>query len=107
MMRVLEKYPAARWYQYEPVHRDNSRRGSGLAFGKYFDIQYRLEDADVVVSLDSDFLTTEPGKLRYARAFAARRKAAPGSSIMNRLYVVESSPSITGAVADHRFPVQS
>ena len=26
---------------------------------------------------------------------------------MNRLYVIESGPTITGALADHRFPVRS
>ena len=43
-----------------------------MAFGRYVDVQYRFDDADVIVSLDSDFLMWQPGKLRYARAFARR-----------------------------------
>jgi molybdopterin-containing oxidoreductase family iron-sulfur binding subunit len=78
-----------------------------MVFGRYTDIQYRLENADVIVSLDCDFLTTDPGKLRYAREFARRRRMAPGEMTMNRLYVFESTPTITGAMADHRFPMRS
>ena len=52
--------------------------------------------------LDADFLAWGHGMLTNARAFGRRRQ--PGNA-MNRLYVVESLPSLTGAMADHRFPV--
>jgi len=107
LQQLLRKFPKARWHQYEPINRDNARAGARLAFGRYVDTQYRFEDADVIVSLDSDFLTREPGKLLYARAFARRRKAAPGENTLNRLYVFESSPTITGVRADHRYRVKS
>ena len=105
--QLLAKYPAAVWHQYEPVHHDNSREGAKLAFGKVVDPQYRFEDADVILSLDSDFLSWQPGRLHYARKFAGRRKIAPGQKTMNRLYVVESGMTITGAVADQRYSVRS
>jgi len=107
MKQLLSAYPGSRWHQYEPVNRDNARAGARMTFGRYIDIQYQFEKADVIVSLDSDFLTTEPGKLRYAREFARRRKIAPGGTTMNRLYVAESMPTITGAMADHRFSMRS
>jgi len=107
MKQVLAAYPGARWHQYEPVNRDNARAGARMTFGRYVDVQYRFEKADVIASLDSDFLTTEPGKLRYAREFARRRKTSPGGTTMNRLFVAESMPTITGAMADHRFPMRS
>ena len=107
MNQVLAAYPGSRWHQYEPVNRDNVRAGARMTFGRYVDIQYQFDKADVIVSLDSDFLTTEPGKLRYAREFARRRKITPGGTTMNRLYVAESMPTITGAMADHRFPMRS
>lgn len=107
IQQLLATYPGCRWHQYEPVNRDNARAGARLAFGRYVDTQYRFEKADVILSLDSDFLTTEPAKLRYAREFARRRRIAPGEMTMNRLYVAESMPTITGAMADHRFPMRS
>jgi Fe-S-cluster-containing dehydrogenase component len=58
----------------------------------------------VIVSLDADFLYAGfPGMTRYARDFARHRN--PDAGEMSRLYVVESTPSSTGAKADHRLPV--
>src|SRR5262249_39480799 len=105
--QLLAKYPLSRWHQYEPVSHDNSRAGAKLAFGKFVDAQYRFENADVIVALDSDFLSTLPGNLNYTRKFAARRKIMPGEKAMNRLYVIESTMTITGAMADHRVSVRS
>jgi Fe-S-cluster-containing dehydrogenase component len=107
MNRLLAAYPGSRWHQYEPVNRDNARAGARMIFGRYVDIQYQFEKADVIVSLDSDFLTTEPGRLRYAREFTRRRRIVPGGAMMNRLYVAESMPTVTGAMADHRYPMRS
>src|SRR5262245_21426619 len=105
--RILAAFPGSKWHRYDPVNHDNWRAASRMAFGRYADIQYRFEKADVIVSLDSDFLTTEPGKLHYAREFTRRRRIAPGETTMNRLYVFESTPTITGAMADRRFPTRS
>src|SRR5262249_13947000 len=105
--QLVTRYPLLKWHQYEPVSHDNSRAGAKLAFGRFVDAQYRFEDADVIVALDSDFLSTLPGNLNYTRKFAERRKILPGEKTMNRLYVVESAMTITGAMADHRFPVRS
>ena len=65
-------------------------------------MRYDLEKADVIVSLDSDFLTSGPGHLPYARAFAARRRVRQGHAEMNRLYAVETTPLSAGTMADHR-----
>ncbi len=75
------------------------------AFGRPLSVRYDLSRAEVILSLDSDFLTSGPGSLHYARDFAARRRAEDGS--MNRLYMIESSPTNTGTLADHRLPVRA
>jgi MoCo/4Fe-4S cofactor protein with predicted Tat translocation signal len=99
---ILKKLPAAKWHQYEPCGRDNSREGAKLAFGKPVNTVYRMDQADVIVSLDADFVSSGPGHVRYAREFASRRIIDGTNQKLNRLYVVESMPSSTGAVADHR-----
>ncbi len=99
---LLIGFPSAKWHQYEPVNRDNAMEGARLAFGKPLNAIYKFENADVILSLDSDFLQCGPASVRYAREFAKRRKLEEGKREMNRLYVVESAMTNTGATADHR-----
>jgi molybdopterin-containing oxidoreductase family iron-sulfur binding subunit len=94
--------PEARWHQYEPCGRDNVRAGAKLAFGEYADTIYRFDQADVIVSLDADFLLGMPGSVRYARDLINRRRVVTNGGKMNRLYAVESTPGLVGAMADHR-----
>jgi Fe-S-cluster-containing dehydrogenase component len=70
------------------------------------DTRYHFENADVVVALDADFLGCGPGRVRYARDFVDQRRVRGGRTTMNRLYVVESTPTLTGAMADHRLLAQ-
>jgi MoCo/4Fe-4S cofactor protein with predicted Tat translocation signal len=100
----LKIYPEAKWHVYEPVNRDNVLEGAKLAFGQPVETRYDFEKADVIVSLDADFLYAGfPGNVRYIRDFAKRRD--PDGN-MNRLYVVESTMTSTGAKADHRVAVR-
>ncbi|MHB8303336.1 MAG: TAT-variant-translocated molybdopterin oxidoreductase [Acidobacteriaceae bacterium] len=97
------KYPQAKWFQYEAVNRDSARAASKQALGDYYDAQYKLDVADVILSLDADFLSgpQHPGFLKLAADYAQRRSLKPGVP-MNRLYSVESTPSTTGFKAEHR-----
>ena len=73
----LTAFPEAKWHQYEPCGRHSARAGAMAAFGKPLNTIYRFDRADVIVSLDADFLcSTMPGSLRYARDYSARRRAA-------------------------------
>jgi MoCo/4Fe-4S cofactor protein with predicted Tat translocation signal len=102
---LLKIYPQAKWHVYEPVNRDNALEGAKMAFGEPVETRYDFEKADVIVSLDADFLYAGfPGNVRYIRDFAKRRNP---DGKMNRLYVIESTPTTTGAKADHRLPVRA
>jgi MoCo/4Fe-4S cofactor protein with predicted Tat translocation signal len=106
MQQFQKAYPQAKWHFYEPVNRDNVYAGAQMAFGQPVETAYDLSKADVIVSLDADFLYGGfPGMTRYARDFANRRD--PDSGKMTRLYVIESTPSSTGAKADHRIGVKA
>ena len=100
--QVLARFPKARWHQYEPVNRDNSLAGAILAFGEPVDLKHNMREADVILSLDADFMSPGPGSLRHIREFASRRREGSTGGAMNRLYVVEPIPSNTGSMADHR-----
>src|SRR5579862_1836785 len=106
LRNLLKVYPQAKWHVYEPVNRDNVIEGAKMAFGQPVETRYDFSKADVIVSLDADFLYAGfPGNTKYIRDFAARRN--PDSGNMNRLYVIESNPTSTGAKADHRVPVRA
>ncbi|HKV64598.1 MAG TPA: TAT-variant-translocated molybdopterin oxidoreductase [Candidatus Acidoferrum sp.] len=104
---LLTLFPRAKWHQWEPAVGDGPREGAKLAFGSYLNTVYRPEKAEVILSLDSDFLGSGPGHIRYAREFSRRRKLNGPNDTMNRLYVVEPTPSVTGATADHRLPLRA
>ncbi len=105
-LRAFRKtYPQAKWHVWEPLNRDNVREGAKLAFAQPLETRYDFSKADVIVSLDADFLYAGfPGNVKYIRDFAARRN--PDGN-MNRLYMIESGVSSTGAKADHRWPVRA
>ena len=103
LRNFLKIYPQAKWHVYEPVNRDNVLEGAKLAFGQPVETRYDFSKGRRIVSLDADFLYAGfPGNVRYIRDFAKRRN--PDGN-MNRLYVIESTPSTTGAKADHRRPM--
>ncbi len=106
LRQLLAKFPRAKWHQYEPVNRDNAQAGGRLAFGNNVNTVYRFDNADVVLSLDADFLFAGPGNVRYARDFVGKRRVRQNKSEMNRLYVIEVTPSVTGSMADHRLALR-
>ena len=113
LQELLDKdhFPKAKWYQYEPAGRSTVLEGAKLAFGEGVNTIYDFKKADIVLSLDADFLLAGPGTLRYTHDYSTRRRVRtktkdketkPEDAKMNRLYVVECSMSNTGGVADHR-----
>ncbi|GAB4527432.1 MAG: TAT-variant-translocated molybdopterin oxidoreductase [Haliangiales bacterium] len=110
---LLQRYPQAKWYEYEPLNFDNERIGLSKAGmvpegATGLRAMPRLFKAKRVVTIDADIFGAHPAHLRFARDFTAARKVSDvGSSgqLGNRLYAIESSFSITGAKADNRLPL--
>jgi MoCo/4Fe-4S cofactor protein with predicted Tat translocation signal len=95
-------YPESQWTQWEPISRDPVRAGAKLAYGKPVDVIAKLDQVDVLLAIESDLLSTAPGNLRYTRDFASRRNPSRAAA-MSRIYAIESTPTLVGSVADHRF----
>ncbi len=120
LSRVINTTPGARWHVYEPLGRNNIARGTQLALRRQnneatsaareetFEPQYRFDRANVILSLDADFLSCGPAHVLCHQQFATRRRhrRADRERAMNRLYVIESTVTTTGAVADHRLAVK-
>ena len=104
LAELVQRLPEARLHRWDPLHRDRSHEGARLAFGQVLEPLARIEDAGAILSLDSRFLDDHPFRLNYARQFAAAR--TPRDGRMCRLYALESAPSLTGAMADHRYAMR-
>jgi MoCo/4Fe-4S cofactor protein with predicted Tat translocation signal len=102
-IRALQAgYPGAKWHQWDPLHNDAWTRASESVYGQALAPVYDFTQAEVVVSLGADFTSVGPGRLRYAKDFARKRRVRSAEDSMNRLWLVESTPSPTGTLADHR-----
>ena len=106
MQDVLKLYPGAKWYQWEATGHGR-RMGAQLAFGQYLNTTYKFDQADVVLSVDANFLANGPGGVRYARDFANKRVVRGGKNTQSRYYAVESTPTSTGAKSDHRLGLKA
>ncbi|MBT3251644.1 MAG: TAT-variant-translocated molybdopterin oxidoreductase [Candidatus Marinimicrobia bacterium] len=98
----LEKFPKATWAAYEPVSDENIYRGLEIATGQVYQPINHFDKADVILSIDSDFLYLESSDIVSSRRFADGRRVTTENDSMNRLYCVENSFSVTGGMADHR-----
>ena len=111
MKRLKEEFKksfaSAIWVEYDPVSDSNVLSGLKWALGGDYAPIYDYSKPKVVVSLDADFLNLEGDVAANTRQFAEGRRITNERSEMNRLYVVESNFSLTGATADHRLRARS
>jgi len=93
-------WPKAKLVQYDPAI-------AGTFLEKGLNFRFDLSQADVIVSLDADFLSgaSYPGFHKLVRDYAARRKQPENG--MNRLYAIESTPTTTGMKAEHRLGLRA
>jgi MoCo/4Fe-4S cofactor protein with predicted Tat translocation signal len=101
------RYPNVQWATYDAVSDESRLAGLRSATGRDVDLLLRFDRATVILALDADPLLTDPEMFRHARGFASGRRAGASGGTMNRLYAVEGTYSLTGAMADHRLRLQS
>ena len=101
---VLEdNFPNATWVEYRAEGSDHESVGMQMACGVPLRPVYAFDEATVIVSLDADFLgPTARNTVHDTRAFARGRRLQDREDSMSRLYVAESTYSVTGLMADHR-----
>jgi len=106
---LQQQYPQMKWVTWDPVNRSSVYVGAQMAFGQPIETRYNFANADVILTLDADFLFSGfPGMTQYSMDWANRRDPDNKQNTrgINRMYSVESTPSITGFKADHRLPVK-
>jgi Fe-S-cluster-containing dehydrogenase component len=105
LAEVLAQFPEAQWHQYDGLQ-TGTQAGAEQAFGRPVQTIYDFSQADIVLSLGADFLGPGPGQLAYNKTFSDRRRVRGADDTMNRLYVLEGSPTLTGSMADHRLALR-
>ncbi len=98
---LMGSLPDAKWHQWDPVF--GTVQGGSTGFSTIYD----FKSANVVVSLDEDFLGHGASQVRYSKDFGSRRRIGTPNDEQNRLYVAEPIPTITGAKAEHRLAVRA
>jgi len=105
LQRLARALPELRWHRHEPIDDDAARLAARRVLGDDLVLRPRLQEATRVLALDADFLFAAESRVPNALAFAAARSAwQRRDGRMLRLYAVESTPTLTGANADHRLP---
>ena len=102
--RVAAEFPKSKWVEFESLGQEAAIEGSKMAFGKAVRPVLHLDKAATVVSLDADLLGAHPAHIRYAADWSEKRRSADKGE-MNRVFIAETTFSITGTVADVRLPV--
>ena len=102
--QIAAELPNSRWIQYEPVNSDNAMAGARMAFGSAAQAVYHFDKAERILSLDADIFSGF--NVGYIKDYAAGKTWTADKKDINRLYVVETTSTLTGAKADHRIAVK-
>ncbi len=106
--RMSDRFSNLEWVTYSATGDDPVRQGMQQAFGRPLRPRYNLGEAEVILSLDSDFLDGRHRDfLHNTQSFAEGRRLESTEDDMSRLYSVESQYSTTGGSADHRLRLQA
>lgn len=87
---------------YEDLPSDPIVRAMEVVTGQKFVPSFRFDKADVVVSIDADFLGTWLRPAEFIKQFSKVRAVHEGQTNPVRLYSFESGYTTTGIAADHR-----
>ncbi|MCZ6674822.1 MAG: TAT-variant-translocated molybdopterin oxidoreductase [Verrucomicrobia bacterium] len=107
LKQLKAKLPKAIWAEYDAIDTSNPDKAAAKVLGKSVRAIYDFTKADRVLSLEADFLYSDPNHLVYTRDFSKARQVEDDHPSMNRLYAAESYYSITGGMADHRLRIAS
>jgi Fe-S-cluster-containing dehydrogenase component/anaerobic selenocysteine-containing dehydrogenase len=91
---------------WEPAAPHSGLSAMKALYGKALIPSLRFDHADVVLSLQSDFLGTDANAPLFIQDFAERRSISGPADLMNRLWMMEGTMTLTGFNADQRLQVR-
>lgn len=105
---ALKKFKNATWTTYEAFGEDNALAGNNIAFGQRLRTYNNFDKADVIVSLNDDFMAvTHPNSVENAKMVTSRRKVTSTNDTMSRIFSIEDNFTLTGSYADNRLRLKA
>ena len=95
----------ARHVAYDPISSSAVLEAHAQTHGARLMPQYHFDQADVIVSLDADFLGTWVSPLQYTRGYSSKRRMNDAAPTKSYHVQIESRLSLTGSNADRRLRV--
>ena len=93
--------PEMHWHVHTPAGRDEIYGGAQQAFAKPVETHWNFDKAELIISLDGDFLDAGPHQAGASRAWIeARRNATRGGKLLP-MHAVAPMPTLTYAKADY------
>ncbi len=102
LKRALPNLRHAAW---EPAAPQAEVLAAQALYGEFLRPRLRFDRAEVILSLQADFLGADGDAPAFMQDFAARRSISKPADPMNRLWVIEGCMTLTGANADERIQV--
>ncbi len=106
LREFMQQCGDAKKYEFEPIDQETSISALNKSFGTHLLPQVHLDKARVVFSLNSDFLGQQADAVTHIQKWVKTRKIRSTQDNLSRLFVVESSLSLTGTNADNRLSLK-
>jgi molybdopterin-containing oxidoreductase family iron-sulfur binding subunit len=100
----VSKYSTAKIYSYSLISDRQRRDAWQECYGTEDYPSIKWNEAEVILSLDADFLGNEGSFIENMRKYTSKREVFQKTDF-NRLYVLEGRMSVTGMMADYRFRI--
>ncbi|MBC7692730.1 MAG: 4Fe-4S dicluster domain-containing protein [Methylotenera sp.] len=95
--------------EFDALANDEVLDGQLESYGTAVIPNYRFDQAKTIISFGADFLGTWVSPVEFMSEWAKRRKLDSKNAAnaeMSKMYVIESTMTLTGANADERLPVR-
>jgi len=101
-----ETFKNFKWIQYDAISYSAILKANSLCFGKAAIPDYNFAKANLVVSINADFLGTWVAPVHFIPGYVSRRKLDNGERDMLKHIHFESGMSLTGSNADIRIKIK-
>ncbi|MFA5405651.1 MAG: TAT-variant-translocated molybdopterin oxidoreductase, partial [Ignavibacteria bacterium] len=102
----VSAFPTTKIYSYELTSDVNYKNAFKKSYGTDFIPAIKLDEAKIIISLESDFLGNEGNTIENARLYSRGRDVFSKNEF-NRMYAIEGAMSLTGSNADYRIRLRT